>query len=133
MVRKVLLVDDDPAFCEMLKKGLEALGGFQVLYCLNGADSINEVIASKPDIILLDVLMPEMSGKLVETQLQVYENTRIIPVIFLTGLDVDPTKDLVPKRDGIFRYIKKPVRIEDLARDITGMITAAVYMYGRQK
>lgn len=125
MKKKVLLVDDDLAFCEMVKKGLEATGDFQVCFCLNSADSIKEVIAYQPEIVLLDVLMPEMSGKLVEAQLKLYENTRNIPIVFLTGIGVDPTKDLRPKSDGVFQYVKKPVKINDLAKIITQLITTA--------
>lgn len=125
MKNKVLLIDDDLAFCETIKKGLEALNDFQVCFCLNSADSMREVTAFQPDIILLDVLMPEMSGKLVSAQLKIDERTKNIPIIFLTGMGIDPTMGMHPEADGQFKYVRKPVKIHDLAKIIMQMIAAA--------
>jgi two-component system response regulator RpaA len=125
MKKKVLLVDDDLAFCEMVKKGLEAAGDFQVCFCLNSSESIREVIAYGPDIILLDVLMPEMSGKLVGAQLKLDDRTKNIPIVFLTGMGVDPTRGMRPESDGRFCYVKKPVKIEQLAKSVSRLIADA--------
>ncbi|HRZ86316.1 MAG TPA: response regulator [bacterium] len=120
---KVLLIDDELSFCEVMKKGLEAMGDFEVCFCLDSTEGIAEAVAFRPDVILLDVLMPEMSGTLVEAQLRLIESTRLTPVIFLTGLGVDPTR-CMSGDDGRFMYVKKPVRIKDLAKHIRRMALA---------
>ncbi len=80
----VLLVDDDPAILEMNKRLVEQ-AGCQAILALNGREALNVLDTTHPDLILLDLMMPEMDGFGVLDALRERETTRNIPVIILTA------------------------------------------------
>jgi len=84
-MKKVLIVDDEEDFLSMLDKRLTA-EGYSVITANNGADAIGLALLEQPDIIILDVLMPEMEGEEVAAKLKEYSQTKNIPVIYLTAL-----------------------------------------------
>jgi putative two-component system response regulator len=83
---KVLIVDDHPS-SRMTAVALLAVEGYQVLEADNGPKALTLVAEQKPDVILLDVMMPGMDGFAVCHQLKQEEQTRLIPIVFLTALD----------------------------------------------
>jgi putative two-component system response regulator len=83
---KVLIVDDHPS-SRMTAVALLSVEGYQVLEADNGSKALALVSEQKPDVILLDVMMPGMDGFAVCQQLKQDEQTRLIPVVFLTALD----------------------------------------------
>lgn len=82
---KVLLAEDDLAVLEMYKLKFEE-EGFTVLSASNGEEAVVKAKQEKPDIIFLDVLMPQKEGHQVLLELKEYEATKNIPVVFLTNL-----------------------------------------------
>ena len=103
----VLVVDDTPANIEILSEVLAS--AYEVLFATNGKDALNIALDQNPDLILLDVMMPEMDGYDVCTRLKQDARTRGIPVIFVTALDQegDETKGLGL---GAIDYFTKPIR-----------------------
>lgn len=83
---KILVVDDYPAN-RMTAMALLALEGYEVSEAESGAIALERVMKIQPDLILLDVMMPEMDGFEVCQQLKQDEQTRLIPVIFITALN----------------------------------------------
>lgn len=83
---KILVVDDHPA-SRMTAAALLAVEGYEVLEAENGPVALKMISESKPDVILLDVMMPGMDGFEVCRQLKQDEQTRLIPVIFITALN----------------------------------------------
>ena len=81
----ILVVDDQPINVQLLKRKLER-EGIQVSAAYNGAEALQLVKSVKPDLILLDVMMPDMDGIEVCQRLQSEESTRSIPIIFVTGV-----------------------------------------------
>jgi len=81
----ILIVDDDKTNIIALTYILES--EYDILSLLDSTQTIQLVEAEKPDLILLDILMPEMDGFEVITLLKLNEKTKHIPVIFITGLD----------------------------------------------
>ena len=79
----ILVVDDQPINVQLLKRKLER-EGIQVTAAYNGMEALQSVAANKPDLILLDVMMPDMDCIEVCQRLQANEDTRSIPVIFIT-------------------------------------------------
>ena len=59
--KKVLIVDDEPDTLELVKLVLES-GGFETVLAASGKEALNELEASKPDLVLLDIMMPDMDG-----------------------------------------------------------------------
>ena len=108
----VLIVDDTPANLGVV---VDALGerGFRVLIALDGAEAIARARFSQPDVILLDVNMPGDNGFETCRRLKADEQTRDIPVIFMTVADA--MSDMIEGfRAGGVDYVTKPVRIDEI-------------------
>jgi CheY-like chemotaxis protein len=84
-MKKVLIVDDEKDTLWMLGKRLTT-GGYSVITATNGKDAIALAKSQHPDIIILDILMPEMDGGEVVAELKEHPSTRSIPVILLTAI-----------------------------------------------
>jgi DNA-binding response OmpR family regulator len=87
---KVLLIEDDPFLLNMYSTKFE-IEGFQISVADNGEDGLKEIFNIKPDVILLDILMPKMNGFEVLEHIQKSESEEIkkIPIILLTNLNQD--------------------------------------------
>jgi two-component system, sensor histidine kinase and response regulator len=112
---KILVVDDQPINVQLLKRKLEREG--MVVFTANsGQDALDLVTKDKPDLILLDVMMPDMDGIEVCQHLQADEDTRTIPVIFITARTSKEGK-LEGLGVGAVDYITKPIDLDEtLAR-----------------
>ncbi|HVX56209.1 MAG TPA: response regulator, partial [Candidatus Saccharimonadales bacterium] len=82
---KVLIIDDEEDTRSIASMSLSILGGLDVLEAESGAEGISKAAQEKPDVILLDMMMPVMDGSETLVQLQQNEGTKHIPVIFLTA------------------------------------------------
>ncbi|HPB68464.1 MAG TPA: response regulator [Candidatus Omnitrophota bacterium] len=82
---KVLIIDDERGFTEMVKLNLEVTGRYRVFIENDSALALDTVIRTQPDIILLDVIMPCREGPDVVFQLRNHPLSRDVPVIFLTA------------------------------------------------
>lgn len=116
----VLLVDDSGVNIEILK---EALSRYKLIWASNGLDAINLVLAEpKPDLILLDVIMPGIDGYEVCRQLKRNPLTRHIPIIFITGQN-DPASIIKGFDLGAIDYITKPFNIPELMARVKTQLT----------
>jgi putative two-component system response regulator len=108
--RSILMVDDNTANLQVLREILGGLG-YKLLVAKNGRSALSIARKAKPSLILLDIMMPEMDGYEVCRRLKESEETRRIPVIFLTALadTADETKGL---QLGAVDYITKPLNPE---------------------
>src|SRR6185312_5008381 len=104
--QKLLCVDDEPSNLELLRVILQ--DDYKLAFARSGEDAWNAAHKHHPDLILLDVQMPDMSGLTLCRQLKLDAQTATIPVIFVTGLsdDVDEQAGLDA---GAVDYIAKPV------------------------
>jgi len=84
-IQKVLLVDDDPRIRKIAQISLEGVGGWQVSLVASGFEAIEVAQREKPDVILLDVMMPEMDGPTTLAKIREVEAIASIPVIFFTA------------------------------------------------
>ena len=112
---KILVVDDEPMNIRLLQIRLQA-EGYTVLTATNGQEAIEQVKVGKPDLILLDVMMPEMNGFKVCQWIRENESTRFLPVVMVTALigDDDRIKAIGVGADD---FISKPFdHYEVLAR-----------------
>lgn len=85
MIKRVLLVDDEPDIRMIAAISLERLGGWEVVAVGSGREALLEARARPPDLILLDVMMPDMDGTMTYRELKQQPETAGIPVIFLTA------------------------------------------------
>ena len=114
-MKKILVIDDLPENVYMLQDRLEN-EGYKVITAYDGKSGINKAINELPDLILLDIMMPEITGIEVCKTLVANNATADIPIILVTAKsDAEDTKEGLEA--GAFDYIKKPFnRIELLAR-----------------
>lgn len=113
----VLIIDDEKDFGQLVKMNLELLGSFKVATAFNGKDGVKTALQIKPDLILLDIVMPKMDGFEVLKRLKEHPDTLNIPVVMLTARDDDVAKlkSLQLYNDG---YITKPVDPNELKAKI---------------
>ena len=114
MKKKVLIIDDELAFTNIVKLTLEGKETYEVCVENNPRQAIATARKFWPDIIILDVVMPELDGGEVHTQLMADPILKVIPIIFLTAIvrqkEVDEHKGMI---GGSF-YLAKPVSADGL-------------------
>ena len=117
MARKILLVDDEAGFTELLRMNLEKSGGFEVRIENDSTKALSAAKEFMPDVILLDVVMPGMDGGDVQAQLQANPLLARIPVLMLTAL-VDSTElsEGAVAQAGSQMVLPKPVNLSMLLR-----------------
>jgi PAS domain S-box-containing protein len=105
----VLVVDDESVICIMLRMILEK-AGYEVIVADNGTTAIRYAVKYEPDLILLDIMLPDISGYEVYQRIREIEASMLIPVIFVSALEEDTVlEDLARTGQGV-DYILKPVR-----------------------
>ncbi len=109
---KVLVADDDPAIQELIRLNLE-VQGYEVVIASNGVETIRKALSEQPDLIILDILMPEMDGYEVMRLLKNSEETSNIPVIVLTAYASDAGA-LISWVEGAEGYLAKPFNPDEL-------------------
>ena len=85
---KILVVDDSPTMLSGTSKILES-AGHEVVHATNGQEGIEKSVSETPDLILMDVVMPDINGFQATRKITTTENTQHIPVIILTMLSMD--------------------------------------------
>lgn len=112
--RKILLVDDDAGITDFVKSILEQTGKYEVLAENNGAQAFQAAKRFTPDLILLDVAMPDMDGPEVADALRSDPNTRDVPIIFLTSIVSEKEAEAFGGVIGGRPFIAKPVKKQKL-------------------
>ncbi|HUN55432.1 MAG TPA: response regulator [Smithella sp.] len=120
---KVLAIDDEADFCYFVKKNLMQSGMFDVVIATNGAEGIKMAEMEKPDIILLDLFMPDMPGEDVAAALEENPSTAKIPILYVTALATN--EDVVEGKEdkiGNNYILPKPVRTKKLIETIVKIL-----------
>lgn len=120
--KRVLIIDDEEDFDYFVKANLEQSGNFEVITATNGKDGIKAASQQKPDLILLDIMMPQMDGFEVLSKLRnINSQARRIPIIMLTANR--ETKNMFKARNfNISDYVMKPFSMDKLSGLITKYI-----------
>ena len=121
--KTILVVDDDPDTRTYLTTVLED-NGFATASAKDGTEALAKIEESQPDLIALDIAMPEKSGVAVYRSLKEDEQLKSIPVIIITGISDDfkkfiSTRRQVPPPEG---YISKPVDFEQLVSMVKDLL-----------
>ena len=119
---KVLLVDDDPVILKLLQGNFE-MEGYTVMTASDGVEGLEKARAERPDIVLLDIMMPRMDGLQVTKELKGSDDTTEIPIILLSAKaqasDVQTGRDV-----GADDYLTKPfdpLELLDRVGDLLGI------------
>jgi len=115
-IKKILVVDDEADLVETVRFPLE-MDGFTVLVSYNGEDALNQARKEKPDLILLDLMLPKLDGYKVCRLLKFDEKYKHIPILMLTAKTQEKDK-LLGKETGADEYITKPFDIAELMKKV---------------
>ncbi|HUF34077.1 MAG TPA: response regulator [Acidimicrobiales bacterium] len=110
--RRVLVVDDDPVIRLIMTVNLEAEGA-EVVVAADGFDAVTQALATKPDVIVLDVMMPDCDGLTAVAELKADPRTRHIPVVVLSARASDEER-LQGWQAGADHYLTKPFDVQVL-------------------
>jgi CheY-like chemotaxis protein len=119
---KILLVDDDPGVHFIATPILTKLG-HEVISAKNGEQGLQLALNQRPDLIILDVIMPGIKGRDLCAKMKAYEVLKNIPVVFLTAKDSDD--DIRAELDvGAVTHLTKPVDPAQLAAVVKGILNS---------
>lgn len=113
---KILVVDDEQRILFLLEEGLSA-AGYEVLTASSGSQGVIRALHSRPSLILLDLMMPQLDGWQTLQRLRRHPEMAKIPVVFLTARS--DTKDVFRSQQmGVLDYFIKPIEIGELVKFI---------------
>ena len=113
---RILVVDDDPVILRLIEVNLD-LEGFEVVTADRGEDAIEKARGTTPDLILLDLMMPEISGWEIAERLQEDDRTKDIPLVFLSARTQDEDRRRGEEL-GVAGYVTKPFDPAELVSTI---------------
>lgn len=119
--RKILCIEDEDEILELLKIILER-DGFECITALGGVDGFQKAQSTRPDLILLDLMMPDMNGWEVLRRLQEDETLKYIPVLILTVRDRYSEPDILNRVGDMAELMTKPFEFSDLTRRIRRLL-----------
>ena len=121
--QKILIVDDESGFLRLLKLGLERKAQFRVFEESDPTQALEAALRCKPDLVLLDFVMPKLHGGDVAAKIHAHPEFRLTPILFLSGT-VTAQKGMAAQIDG-FEALEKPVSLDALISAIHRNLAAA--------
>ena len=123
MGKVILIVEDDPKSLTLTKDLLQ-ISGYTTIEATDGEQGVELAKAKKPDLILMDIMMPKMDGYSACQAIKADEATRKIPVVMLTAVGYELNKELA-KRIGADGYATKPFSRQELMAAISPFLPAS--------
>jgi len=122
---KIMVVEDNLDEAKLIKMVLEG-EGYEAVCAFNGKEALEKVASEKPDLIVLDIMMPEMDGFAFCSELRSTAGNEDVPVVLLTGV-AKHIHDTKYPLDGVLRadaqeYLEKPVKPEELLQTISRLL-----------
>jgi DNA-binding response OmpR family regulator len=119
--KKILIVDDEVDLVETVRFPLE-IEGFDTLVSYNGEDALNQARKEKPDLIILDLMLPKLDGYKVCRLLKFDERYKHIPILMLTAKTQEKDK-ILGKETGADEYITKPFEMDYLLEKVKAYLS----------
>ncbi len=125
MTKRILVVDDEPGITRMTKLNLERTGNYEVRTENQGSQAVAAAREFRPDLILLDVMMPDMDGD--EVSSRVLEDPQLLStkIVFMTAIVTKDETDAMGSNIGGFEFLAKPVKTEDLITTIERVLAGS--------
>ncbi len=118
MKKRILIVDDEVKFTRLVKSYLEQTNLYEVREEHRGLDALQTAQAFQPDLILLDVLIPDQDGTQVAAQLKAHKQLKRIPIIFLTVVVSQEEVEALNGVIGGYPFLAKPLKLEGLMESV---------------
>ena len=123
--KRILYVEDETDLQWLVKHILESVGGFEVMVCNSGAESLRRIGEFEPDLVLLDVMMPGMDGFEVLRALRARSEYAAIPVVFVTARTQESDEYLRSGAQGVITKPFEPGTLLEQVRAYVGEPVAA--------
>jgi len=120
-MKKILIVEDEPDLRTLLKMHLEK-AGFECIEAGDGIRALEKVKEQKPDLIILDLMLPNLPGEQVCKEIKTGKETKNIPIIMLTAKDSDVDR-IIGRVVGADAYLTKPCDMLILLENINKLLT----------
>ncbi len=117
----ILIIDDEKDFCHFMRMNLESTNKYKIFISTNARSGIKTAIRKRPDLVLLDIMMPNISGFEVLQKLKENINTTSIPVIMLTALSDDESRAQAMSLYSQ-EYLVKPIEVDTLISKIDSIL-----------
>lgn len=122
MAKKILLIDDEPVLVKVLTSRFKT-NGYEVVVAIDGQEGLNKARTEKPDLIVMDLMLPKLDGYRVCSLLKLDDNFKHIPIIILTAR-VQPQDQEKGMQAGADAYLLKPFKPEILTEKIRELLKA---------
>jgi len=120
MGNKILVVDDDPEISSLVQYALES-AGHQVQVCDNGREVVDALHSYKPELLLLDVMLPGIDGYSLANQITEDPLTKDLPIIVLSALE--PSRTMFQRFSQVSAFLTKPFNTDDLLEAVKTALT----------
>lgn len=117
MPHTILVIDDDEDLLATVSLALRT-EGFDVETAAGGKEGLEKAVASPPDLVVLDIMMPDMNGSEVAKQLKANEATSAIPIVMITALQEKKYMKAAIQQFGVEYYIVKPFEMDDFVNKV---------------
>lgn len=117
---KILAVDDDPEISSLVQYTLESLG-HEVKVCDNGRDVMDSLKSFKPELLILDVMLPGIDGYSLTNQITEDAETQNIPIIVLSALE--PSRTMFQRFTQVSAFMTKPFNTDDFMEAVKTALT----------
>ena len=118
---KILIVEDELLVARLYEKALKS-SGFDVIIALGGKEGLEKAKAEKPDLVLLDIMMPDPNGIWVLKKMKADPVTSGIPIVMLTNLSGKYDEKFATERGAVGFWVKKDADLKDLGKNINEII-----------
>ena len=119
--KKILVVDDEEEMVLFLQKTLERQG-YEVITARNGHEALQYARCLEPDLMLLDIILPDLEGSKISAMLAEHPSTAKIPIIFLTGIITKKGEDFLKKITGKYDVLAKPLNATELFAKVSKIL-----------
>lgn len=120
MGNKILVVDDDPEISSLVQYTLEAIG-HQVKVCDSGREVMDTLRSYKPDLLVLDVMLPGVDGYSLTAQIAEDPELNKLPIVILSALE--PSRTMFQRFQQVVAFLTKPFNTDDLTEAIKNGLT----------
>lgn len=116
---RIMAVDNEPDTVAMIKKMLEG-EGYKVSTALSGKSCLKKLGKEKPNLVLLDIMMPDLSGW--DVYQRIRKKNKKVKVAFISVIEVSPERKRRLRKEGVSGYIMKPFTREELIEEVKAIL-----------
>jgi DNA-binding response OmpR family regulator len=125
-MKRVIVIDDEEDFCQLVAESLKTAKVSDAIWCSEPTKALGKILSYKPDLVILDIKMPEISGDTIAAELRANEATKRIPVLFLTALIDNMEAEAHNNVIGNNLFMAKPVKIKELLTLVRSILDSSI-------